>query len=610
MSSHVRRLFVLGDGVSRTLLCGRLVLGILMHTRYLKISRSRPTLFVHSGYATLYCELGAGMVSAYHRRVNVDPYDMYADALVTMAAAQDLGYYMFHGGANPDGVLSTLQEREGLKTSGMWPVPVRSYDFVAPISESGSVHGQFHLLRMLHSFAGDSIWGPWLGPTGVASAATQPSSPSDSTTLRYQGRTDGAGRGVIFVNNYVRNVTMAAHSGVRFDVAMPDTSTVSVPDSSSPAVDVDSGAVFFWPVQLPMGGLLALRYATAQPLASVGNNTGTAASRVFFFALARGTGTTGEFAFNKASTITVTTCAPGHCTVDAVRDILFVRNISPSRAAAFSLFIGTDTFTFVLLKHIDAEGQWFGDVAGLRRAFLTASPAQVDATLLRFPGRDMLSVTTEAAGSPTHFSVYPPPSRIADGNGNAIPAENDGIFTSYTAQSRGPVKDVTVTLVTPASAPPMPANGPLGYADEPGADGTLSGASWASAAVWSLALTGDGVPVPDGVNLRLRVNYTGDFARLYSVPSSVTNASVSTLVSDSYWNAPKTSDQFWGVPLTRPLGRVLPPMMTLRIIALRQDAQIWLDTWPQFGSGPGGSALELNAVDLVQSEDLNFVVTA
>ena len=51
--------------------------------------------YAGSGYATLYCELGAGMVSAYHRRVNVDPMDMYADALVTMAAAQDLGYYMW-----------------------------------------------------------------------------------------------------------------------------------------------------------------------------------------------------------------------------------------------------------------------------------------------------------------------------------------------------------------------------------------------------------------------------------------------------------------------------------------------------------------------------------
>ena len=37
------------------------------------------------------------MVSAYHRRMNVDPMDMYADALVTMAAAQDLGYYMVRG---------------------------------------------------------------------------------------------------------------------------------------------------------------------------------------------------------------------------------------------------------------------------------------------------------------------------------------------------------------------------------------------------------------------------------------------------------------------------------------------------------------------------------
>ena len=95
---------------------------------------------------------------------------------------------MFHGGANPDGVLTTLQEQEGLLESGDWPVPVRSYDFVAPISESGGVHEQFHSLRTLHSFAGDAVWGPWLGPTAVEQPRALPSGPGDTATLRLQGR--------------------------------------------------------------------------------------------------------------------------------------------------------------------------------------------------------------------------------------------------------------------------------------------------------------------------------------------------------------------------------------------------------------------------------------
>ena len=53
-----------------------------------------PPDYVGTGYPTLYCELGSGMAAVYGCRHNVNPADMGAAALVTLAAAQGLGYYM------------------------------------------------------------------------------------------------------------------------------------------------------------------------------------------------------------------------------------------------------------------------------------------------------------------------------------------------------------------------------------------------------------------------------------------------------------------------------------------------------------------------------------
>ena len=50
--------------------------------------------YAGTGYPTLYCEMGGGMAAVYACRHDVAPADIAADALVTMAATQDLGYYM------------------------------------------------------------------------------------------------------------------------------------------------------------------------------------------------------------------------------------------------------------------------------------------------------------------------------------------------------------------------------------------------------------------------------------------------------------------------------------------------------------------------------------
>ena len=428
-------------------------------------------------------------------------------------------------------------------------------------------------------------------------------------------RHDGAGRGLVFFNNYVRNLTMSTHTGVSLSIALPDHSTMTVPDGTGTGpITVADGASFFWPIRLPLaGGALQLRYATAQPIASVGDGS-AGAPTVLFFLLPAGTGPTAEFAFEDAALLNVQACA-GSCSIDTTRNLLFAYGLPPSRGPALTVSVKATaaTYTIVLLGEDDAARLWFGRLAGTRRAFLSAPG---DSTLLRFAApsdgaASALTLSTEAAGAPVALSIYPAPSRLSVG-GNALPPQPDGgLFMRYSITSEPPVASVSVGLVRAASPPPPMTNGRLGYPDEPGVDGTLNGAAWASAGVWSIALSGATAPVPDGIDLRLRFNYTGDMARLYSVPPSVANASVTTLISDAYWNAPRSSAQLWSAPLTRPLGRALPlSPLTLRIIALRPDSPIWLDAWPSFGTGPAGSALLLSGVELLQTESIELEAAA
>ena len=51
------------------------------------------------------------------------------------SGANLLGYYMFQGGENPDGKLGPLNESKS--TGYPSDLPVKNYDFVAPLSEYG-----------------------------------------------------------------------------------------------------------------------------------------------------------------------------------------------------------------------------------------------------------------------------------------------------------------------------------------------------------------------------------------------------------------------------------------------------------------------------------------
>lgn len=201
------------------------------------------------------CELGCGVEINHNRRPIISPMDAYSLSLIKIGSGNNLiGYYMYHGGSNKIGKLSTLNEYHCRQwTKDCLTI---SYDFQAPLSEYGEAREHYGLLNMLHMFVTD--FGEKLAIMEYVGAQTKPTR-YDTSTLRYSMRTDGES-GYVFVNHYQRLTELDDIYG-----AVIDTGTVKFP-----AIDVVGDICFFMPFNMDLSGV-KLEYATAQPLCKVGD---------------------------------------------------------------------------------------------------------------------------------------------------------------------------------------------------------------------------------------------------------------------------------------------------------------------------------------------------
>ena len=190
-------------------------------------------------------EIGGGLQNTYHRRLVVHPDDIAAMFPVMLGSGVNLyGTYMFQGGENPDGKLSTLQESQA--TGYPNDVPIKSYDFQAPLGEFGQERESFRKLKVFQYFLND--FGAYLAPMMVHAPDGQPASPSDFSLPRAAVRSQGDS-GFIFFNNYVRNYSMPMRSAAQFEIRLPH-STLLVPNRP---VDLPPGRYFIWPFNLHVG---------------------------------------------------------------------------------------------------------------------------------------------------------------------------------------------------------------------------------------------------------------------------------------------------------------------------------------------------------------------
>ena len=208
-------------------------------------------------YPYFTCELGGGMMQSYHRRIYTYPQDAYAMAVVKLGSGSNLlGYYMYHGGTNPEGKLTYLNEMQRTPVTNYNDLPVKTYDFQAPLGEFGQPNPHYYMLRRLHLFMHD--FGELLAPMEATFPCPQDIPQGDDCALRWSYRTDGK-TAFVFVNNYERFRPLSDKQGVQFAV-----NGLRFPRKPM-TIPAGIAGIFAVGLELPEGNVID--YITAQPVA-------------------------------------------------------------------------------------------------------------------------------------------------------------------------------------------------------------------------------------------------------------------------------------------------------------------------------------------------------
>lgn len=199
-------------------------------------------------YPLATAELGGGLQVTKLRRPIANPEDTEAQTLVKIASGANLlGYYMYHGGTNPVGKLSTFQETTA--TGSHTDVPVLSYDFQAPLGEYGEFHESYRRLRKLHEFV--QSFEDILTPSQPIFPKHIVMDAENTDDLRYCIRhnleMDG---GFLFTNNHQRHRKMRNHGRVKFTIELSNESI------EMPGIEITDGLYGIFPYNIRIGGTI------------------------------------------------------------------------------------------------------------------------------------------------------------------------------------------------------------------------------------------------------------------------------------------------------------------------------------------------------------------
>lgn len=202
-------------------------------------------------YPYFTCELGGGMVTAYHRRPYIYADDCYSLAIVKLGSGSNLlGYYMYHGGTNPESQTGiTLNETQRTLGTANNDLPEKTYDFQCPLGEFGQTYPQYYRLRPIHLFMKD--YAELLAPMEATFPSKQDLKKGEDSELRWSYRSKD-GSGFIFVNNYERLQNLSAKKNVQLTAC-----GVTLPKLTIPA-----GTMAIFPLNID-----GIKYATAQIVA-------------------------------------------------------------------------------------------------------------------------------------------------------------------------------------------------------------------------------------------------------------------------------------------------------------------------------------------------------
>lgn len=423
-------------------------------------------------YPYFCCEIGGGMITSYHRRILNYTKDIESTALIKIGSGNNLqGFYMYHGGTNPQGKLTTLNESQA---TNYWnDMPVKSYEFQAPLGEFGQINPHYHSLRLQHLFFQD--FGENLANMPAYLPEKLPTNSKDSDTLRWSVRTDGE-CGLIFVNNYQRLQIMPEKYNVQFEIKLKD-KTIKIPNRP---FTVHENAVFVMPFNLPVDGGKIV-YATGQPICKMETEDAV----ILFYKQIHETPF--EILFDD-----------GKNGINIVLPLASFGYENPM----ISL---TKKLNIMVLSEATANTFWKGEFKGAEHIFLTKAGLVIDGEKLRL---------TSENPDDLKVSVFPPirPKEVTVINGE--------FFQIITPQKPKKSKlSVKIKKIKKADTPRIIPIGKQKVAEAP------NDADFEKAAIWK-------IKIPQSLASKksrflLRIKYAGDVARIYLGD---------TLLTDNFYN--------------------------------------------------------------------------
>ncbi len=513
-----------------------------------------------AGTPSMTVEMGGGVQDTYHRRPALSTDDVAAMVPVAIGSGVNVyGTYVFQGGENPDGKLSTLQESKA--TGYATDVPVKSYDFQAPLSEFGEERETFRRLKLFNYFLND--FGYDLAPMIPHAAAMSPKAPDDLGPLRASVRTKDD-RGYIFVNNYVRGALMPARNSVQFEIHLPGR-TMIVPETP---LDVPSGSYFVWPLNLNVAGTI-LRYSTAQLLTKLdASNVPT----YLFFCVP---GVRCDFSFAQEAGLSIT--ATGLVPTER-NGAFYLTDVKPNTNIILKREGRTDVKVMVLSQE-RAEEAWKLQIDGHPSILFTKQQYFASAK----------QAFLQSNGNPNfEFEIYPSPKSAVSALPQLHRAELPDNVASFSSRAQEQHVELKEESVHQAGDIPPDLSEVAGKTSR-GIQAPQD-ADFDRAAVWHLALSSDAMKGLSDVILQF--NYVGDVARL-------TNDS--RLLADDFYNG-----RPWKVGMRRFLERKEVSDLQLKILPLRSDAPIFLEDNVRASLHTDTQSVELNEVRVILQYQLTI----
>ena len=290
------------------------------------------------------CERGVGTTAFYQRRAVV-PEEMAGENINLRlgCGANMMGYYMYTGGTNPVGKISTYQ------SSG----PRISYDYQAPIREFGTLGTVMQETKKYNYFMND--FGTALAPA----VAYLPTTNQDRDNLQWAVRLNG-NTGYLFCSNYLYKHSRKDYKNVQFSIKLKD-ETIRIPRQK---VTVKNGTYFLWPFNQELSNVL-LKYSTTQPVCSLkeGNN-----HTYFFF---EDDAIPGEYLIENKD---IRNIEVKNGSYRKEKDRYFINQLTPGKECIIKITKENgSTVRFVTLTEEESDHIWKGTIKGKKFVAITNS---------------------------------------------------------------------------------------------------------------------------------------------------------------------------------------------------------------------------------------------